>query len=410
MKKEVLKYVIVFFGLMAIFVSFATLSSLLPPERIKKNIVKTVDNMALQQDYPFAIIPQKPYTMDNFTDALVLSQNYAIDHTKPFNAAMCLNFAYDQNMTKSLQKQVTSEPCLTNYVRYWHGNTFLLRPFLFFTDYETIRWILYVVSNILMLILGIKLYQTLGMKKAIAFTLGLLFVNLFVTQFSIQFFTTVNLAVIVSILMCLYFNQRKKILLISFITGCLTAYFDVLTTPIFTCGLPLIVYISAKTDENFKKRVTTLLLFSMLWAAGYGLMWFSKWTLATLFTDINALKDGFNTFLYRTSSEDFSRFEVIKQIFSMQHTFFLCLIITLLLPLVLFFFNKKEIETNLLLSIVGIYPFLWYLFAAQHSIWHDWFTYRTLAVFIIALFFVLINFISWNKIAQLGAKKTKNQP
>jgi len=408
MKKELLKYIIVFFGLMAIFVAFATLSCLLPPEKIRQNIAKTVEGMAIQKDYPYAVICQKPYVMDNFTDALVLSQNYAIDHTKPFNAAMSVYCAYVEEghwFTETLQDQTKKEICLAQYARYWHGNTFLLRFFLFFTDYDTIRWILYVISNILMLILGIKLYQILGIKKTIAFVLGLLFVNIFVTQFSIQFFTTVNIAVIASILMCLYFNQQKKILLISFIVGCFTAYFDVLTTPLLTCGLPLIVYISAKTDEKFKKRLTTLLLFSMLWGLGYALMWLSKWTLSTIFTDVNILKDGFGALSYRTSSVDFSRFEVIHTIFKMQHTFFICLITTLSLPFVIIFFNKKEIETNILLAIVGIYPFLWYLYAAQHSIWHWWFTYRTLSVFIIALFFILINFISWDKINRLIRKK-----
>jgi hypothetical protein len=169
--------------------------------------------------------------------------------------------------------------------------------------------------------------------------------------------------------------------------------------------LPLIVYISAKTDENFKRRLTTLLLFLGLWGVGYALTWISKWTLATLFTDINVFKNAIEAFLYRTGSEDFSRLEVISKNFNLLPTVFLCLILTLLLPLILFFFNKKEIKTNLLLLIVATLPFLWYLFAAQHSIWHWWFTYRTLAVFVIALFFICINFISWDKIAQLCSNK-----
>jgi len=280
----------------------------------------------------------------------------------------------------------------------------LIRPLLLFTNYETIRWILYTVSSILMLILGIKLFQKLGMRKAIAFASGLFFVNIFITQFSIQFFPVVTLAIIASLLMCKYYNDRKKILLMAFIFGCCTAYFDLFTTPLLICGLPLIVYISLKTDEPFIRRLKTVLLFSCLWVFAYALSWITKWTVATLFTDLNVFIDAFNQFTVRIDAPDNARINAITKTFEMLPIFFICLVLSLLFLLSIFFFNKKEIKTNILLFIVALYPFVWFLFAAQHSHWHWWFTYRAYAISIIALFFIFINFISWDKVEKLIKK------
>ena len=408
MKKECIKYILVFFTLIFIFFSYSTLVALLPTKNIKKNIEKSISEMAPEGTYPKGMINKKQYQMDNFTDALILSQNYSIDNRQPVTSALVPKYAKDTaiNVFNSTIRQVEhNDVHLISYPRYWHGNTFLLRPFLLFTDYSEIRWILYVISSLLFLILGIKLFQIFGMIKTFAFFLGLWFVNIFITQFSIQLFVTVSIAIIACILMCNHYHNRKKILLLAFIFGALTSYFDLLTTPLLTCGLPLIVYLSAEKEDVFKKRFSSLVAFVLLWSIGYALTWCSKWALATIFTDINVFKDALHTASYRISSEDFSRCDAVIENYKLLPNFFIYLILTLLLPFIVMFFNKKEIKTNILLLIVVTFPYLWFLVVAQHSWWHWWFTYRIQAISIIALFFICINFISWDKIEKLIHKK-----
>ena len=403
MKKEIIKYPVVFFTLIAVFFTYSVLVCLLPTETIKKNVTKSVSGMVDEGHYPRAIINKKGCQMDNFTDVMFLSQNYAIDNKKPIVSVIHAKHALHPSLglLDAVKRQVDLEEVeFSSYPRYWHGNSFLLRPFLLFADYSFIRWFLYTISSILFLILGIKMHQTLGMKKTVAFMLGLLCVNIFVAQFSIQFFTVIALSVIASILMCKYFKDRKKILLISFIFGCMTSYFDLLTAPLLTCGLPLLVYLSAKTEDSFKKRLSTLFLFAVLWGMGYGFTWASKWVLGTLFTDINVIKDAFDNVLFRSSNETNSRLDAIIINFNLLPIVAINLILTMLLPLVVLFFNKNELKTNLLLLIVAIFPYLWLFVVAQHSWWHWWFTYRIQAISIIAIFFIFINFISWDKVIQ----------
>jgi hypothetical protein len=186
--------------------------------------------------------------------------------------------------------------------------------------------------------------------------------------------------------------------MISFIIGCLTAYLDLLTAPLLTCGLPLIVYLSVEDEDTFKKKLQSLFLFAVLWGVGYTFTWASKWALGTVFTDMNVFKDAFDTILYRAGSKGFSRVDAITSNFNLLPIVTVNLLLILLLPLVILFFNKKAIKTNLLLLIVATFPYLWYLVLAQHSWWHPWFTYRIQAISIIAVFFIFINFISWDKV------------
>jgi len=185
---------------------------------------------------------------------------------------------------------------------------------------------------------------------------------------------------------------------LAFVFGCLTSYFDLLTAPLLTCGLPLIVYLSTENEDSFRKRLLSLFLYAILWGVGYALTWASKWALATIFLDVNVFKDAFDTVLYRTSIEHNSRFDAISVNYGLLPNTLINIILLLLLPLVIIFFNRSKIKTNLLLLIVAIFPYIWFFVAAQHSWCHWWFTYRIQAISIIALFFIFINFISWDKI------------
>ena len=415
MKKEVVKYIVVFFSLILVFLTYSVLVSLLPTQNIKKNITRSINAMLEEGCYPYGMIQNKhPYRMDNFTDALILSQNYSIDNKRPFHSSINTCFATypDTEFLDGVKRQVDSEDVLLNYyARYWHGNTFLLRPFLLFADYSFIRWILYAVSSILLLILGIKLFQTIGMKKTIACFSGLFFVNIFITQFSIQLFPVLCLSAIACILVCKHFKDRKKILLISFIFGCLTAYLDLLSTPLFTCGLPLIVYLLAEEENIFRKRLLFLVLFVGLWGIGYGFTWTTKWVLGTLFTDINIFEDAFRTISIRAGSgNDFTRLDAIIKNFHLLPIVTINFILVFLLVLSIIFFNKKAIKTNLLLLIVAALPYLWFLVVSEHSVCHWWFTYRVQAISIAAIFIIFINFISWDKIDKLIHKRNIFKP
>ena len=65
------------------------------------------------------------------------------------------------------------------------------------------------------------------------------------------------------------------------IVGILTSYFDFLTYPVVTLGIPLCCYFLLESDRlwNNIKRLTG---FSVSWAIGYAGMCAAKWVIADL--------------------------------------------------------------------------------------------------------------------------------
>jgi O-antigen/teichoic acid export membrane protein len=50
------------------------------------------------------------------------------------------------------------------------------------------------------------------------------------------------------------------------------------------------------------------------------------------------------------------------------------------------------------LLVVAFIPWVWYLFAANHSYLHNWFTFRAQAVSVAAILLALMQLVDWNKL------------
>ncbi|MDD3281187.1 MAG: hypothetical protein PHC83_06410, partial [Bacteroidales bacterium] len=373
-------------------------------------IKKSAPILEDEGNYPRAIIKKKQYQLDNFTDAMILNQIYSIDNERPF-----YSFLWAKHQIKGGLKKVedlalrVNEPKEPNaiYPRYWHGNTFLARPLFLIGDFSQIRWLIYCFTSLMFILFCCVIYHKTNLIYALAMASGLLFVNFFVTQFSIQLSPVIVLALLSSILIC-YNNQHvKRIPMIFFIFGSLTAYMDLLTTPILTLGIPLMVYFLIKKDNiengNFIKNIQTLILFALLWALGYGFTWISKWLIATVFTDMNVFKDAWDATMYRMQSNAdqiqlFSRLDAVLVNINMLPWGYINSLLCVLLILVVSFFNKKGIKKAFLFLIIACIPYIWYFVLANHSFLHWWFTYRAQAITVSCLFIVFIQLISKEKI------------
>jgi hypothetical protein len=374
---------------------------MIPNNRIKHNIAESVPALLEQGNYPYAIIHKKEYTLDNFTDGIFLSQNYRIDPKEPVRSAMLMPIAvWSWDLPETLQQQVEGTDLrYRDYPRYWNGNTLLLRPLLLLSHYSNIRWIMYAVSSLLLFLLFAKLYQKTGLKKMLAFAAGLICVNIFVMQFSLQFFSVAVLGIIGSILVCYnHESNPKSVPLIIFIIGCLTSYFDMLSTPLITLGLPLIVFLMLRKETSLKEGFKELILYSAIWVIGFACTWASKWLIGTLLTDVNVFADAYENMGLHTGSEVPSRIDVIIQNIDLLPAAFLYPVLGFLFLLSVFFFNKKGIKNSILLLFLSIYPIAWYFVLSGHSSIHYWFTYRSLAIFVICILLIFINLISWEKI------------
>ena len=411
--RRILLYVILFLALLASYLFFAFLAALVPTTPVRERIAFTLESGDLVRDYPQEGVLDDRCRMDNFTDALILSQAYYIDNDNYGRSMLLVPYASAEPgnvnvITENLRRLVKGESGVVekNYPRYWHGSAFLMRFLLQFSDYLHLRLFFYVLSSLLLFVVLIRMVRKISVYASLACLLSLLVVNVFVAQFSIQFMPVLLITLSATALVC---SQRVDKPILFFVVGSLTAFFDLLTTPLLTVGIPLAIMLVAlyKEQPNFGwlSGFVLMLKTGLAWFMGFALTWFSKWVIATLFTDENVILDGFNAFLYRSGGiEDFTRADAVSSNFYMLPLTFLAVLLSVLVVMALVRFNKSGWKVSVLLLILAPMPYLWYLLAANHSYLHWWFTYRLQAVTVLSLLLAVGSMVDWQRWRELLLK------
>jgi hypothetical protein len=251
------------------------------------------------------------------------------------------------------------------------------------------------------LVFAIKIVNRVGWIKSFPILLSLLFANFFVTQFSLQYFPVMAISLIGGIWMCNNEQtSQKKCLLFLFIIGMVTAFFDLLTNPLLTIGVPLIVYLLLLGNEErtFWELFKSIFVLSMFWFIGFSGAWLMKWILAALFAGPDTFGMAIKAVQWRTTTGDYTRWDAVVRNFNQIPIKWLCSILSCMLLLTLFCFNKKGVKFAILFLIIGLFPYVWYFILSSHTHPHFWFTYRAqiISMSCAMLFFVFL--IDWEKL------------
>ena len=380
--------------LITAYFAFAVLSCLLPDKSIKMHIAESAPKIVEEGLYPQAIIHVEQCQMDNFTDALIMNQMYNIDRQHPIKSAMKMirssEKGRDWDQPGLLLRKVNGESLEgQHYARYWHGSTFLFRPLFLVMGFVALRHILFIVSSILIVLLLCAYFPKAGLIKTIALALGFLLTYGFVMQFSMQFFPVLALTVIGSLLVAKR-EQSANFGLLFFVIGSLTCYFDLLTTPLLTLGIPMAVMLSLKREDKFqiKDNIIEISKLTLLWGLGFALTFLTKWALASLILGQNIFSDAYEVSLYRMEAEEFTRWEAVTTNFGMLNLWMIGIAAVVLLLSVIIKRQKISYKKAVLFLIIGLMPYVWYFLLANHSYLHWWFTYRLQAITVVCLLFV----------------------
>ena len=387
-------------GLCALYLSYSVESA-----SIEHNLERSSKVFEKEGTYPVS----NKFTqvrLDNFTDALMLliSANSSPLSLKKVllnpNERLSLN-GKTQNPSQTLSLKFAKDSGKEekkisewNYARYWHGYVVWLKPALSVFDYKEIRKLLEItlltISSILILLL-FKVHLT---RYIPAFILFLISLSPSAISQSLQFSSAIVISLLFSIVIIIASRKvcsTKKYCFIFLLAGICTSYFDLLTCPILTLGLPATFFILCNKRFAVLETLKVSLYFAIAWGTGYFGMWFGKWLLATILTNQNVFLEAYNQFIYRSSldgvtGEHFSYLEMfmknISQFNESSHNiFFIALLIFLILATI------GAIKKNLFLlknfikySFVMLLPFIWYSFASNHSFLHFWFTYRSVSL------------------------------
>lgn len=436
--KKILQYIVSFIILIFIYFLTLTLVSCIPSSIMKENVKQSakyfLENGGEKQKIN---IKYKNVTLFNFTNALMINTAYSIDCENPIESFLTAKKNYIPGMTKTIYTQTPKDLMSASkyyksgrfngnayqtkelydtvyendldesfeYARYWHGYLLYLRPLLTFLNYEQITIMSTIIFYILLSSCAILVWKKIGKFPAIALILACITVDLFLVVKSINEILCFDLALIFSIYLLLREEKIINIGLRFFIFGSITNFLDLLTNPIVTYGIPIIIYfmIILKYEKiTFKNLFFIFLNTALSWIIGYLFTWISKWVITDVLLERNIIENAIEQIgfrIKRTEMKNISLLETIKYYFC-DYTAIIIYFICIFVILVNFKKLKKTINDDgkgasiLTYFTCMLIPIVWYCVLSQHSLIHAFFTYRNLIVLVFALEIFVLEFVN----------------
>lgn len=403
--KKVLIFILLYLILCVSFVILMLATYMLPNYNIRGHIEESVKQLKDESTGYIPFFNQGGATLDTHTDALMLNiaANKGMNENQSDIEKSMENSFYDEGvMTEALNKSIHSDNYNNHeYSRYWHGVQVFLRPMLMFFNYTEIRYILMVVFLALLGIAFSMIGNQLGRRYVIAFAITISFMYAIIIPASLQYscmFIVMLISMISTLL--LYKTEKEKFLpYLFFIIGALSTFFDLLTYPLVTLGIPLVLTILLENRKNSKlsKLFGITIELGILWTLGYGLLFATKWVVASLILHKNAIYIALDALIFRVNGNEqypVTRMGVLKNNFNcffVPIAKYIMIASTVLWIGMLIFYRKKfsEIKVVLPLLFIAIFPYLWYIVFAGHSSIHFWFTYRIQAITVFAILCIM---------------------
>lgn len=279
-----------------------------------------------------------------------------------------------------------------NYGRYWHGYQIILCPLLCFLTYAEIRQI-----NMFLQIAAVFVFVFLAVtsrKRMLCLPFFVMYIFLSpVSLFSsLQYspcFYIMMLALLVLFAFDKYMNDVRRNYLF-LLVGILTAFFDLLTYPLVTLGVPLIAFLGTDYEcmSSLKKSLKSMFDHSISWVIGYMGMWMSKWIIASVLTEENIILDAVQRIDRRTGHHDaaYTWSATVKRNISICN---LRVLLPVLIGIGVYILvsmlknlrcTRRFLPGTWVILAVSLYPFIWYYIVLEHSWVHSFFTWRELAI------------------------------
>ena len=388
---------------------------LLPTDRVERNLEKTAYTIQEEGAYP-QLTRYATSTLDNNTDCIMLTE--AATKPGPSFLVDVMNvprgYVDDMNAPDSLVAHYLMGRPFNNttlYLRYWHGYLIYIKPLAELMDYKAMR----VFNGIVQIALAAAICGILfkkGYKSAIVPYLIAYFMLMPAAlakcfQYSSCFYIF-NLGSLW--LLLLNNDKRKKYSYIVFLfCGIFTAYFDFLTYPMSTFGVPMLFYLYLSGNDSEESKIAATIKNGLFWCIGLAGMWVSKWVVASIITGENMVSTCFGSVRYRTStitSDWVGKYNAFDCIVA-NYKVFLITPITIIVMIYSGFLVYRCLKQNKMSTgnicrilfpffVTGLAPAVWYAFAKNHSIIHTWFTNKACVISLLAVLFGLVSLLQSN--------------
>lgn len=385
-KNLLLKILGLWVGLLILFCGANLLIKRINNDNLRKNALKSELILEKEGNYARPVFDNALFQKDNFTDAIMISTSaYRTPESDILIDGLANPYYYSAGNDSTTQQATISglqgkeyETCY--YGRYWHGYNLTLIPLLSVMDIKDIRILNYVILIILAIVACALMWRKIKPVVSLFFIISLLVTAYPIVPLSFQFSTCYYITFIVSILLLIIPVKKLKdetCGIIFFITGAVTSYFDLLTTPLLTFGITsTILLLRRKRLPDWKIYFTT----AICWGIGYAGLWASKWVLASLYTPIDFIYSASTAISQRGSS-------ILTEpgIFTKDKILLAIIFIMLIVGgITLVKYTKGKRRTQALhalpIGITALLPMIWMLLIQNHSIVHFWFVWRIIGI------------------------------
>ena len=382
----------------------------LQPRRMYENLQSSIYTFRADGQYPYVIRHHDSTMLDNFTDAVMINQAvFSHPDIGPLQRAIYM-YSWElpggrMKKTENLVYLLENEPQdmqLFGYGRYWHGYIAFLRPLLLFFNYEELRIFICMIQIVLIGITVVLLGKRKKFALFIPFVGYILIISPTGTVLSLQYFCIHAITLCACIALLNFAEKRTRLDTYEwffFVIGMMTSFFDLLTYPVVSFGIPACLMICLRKDDSLKDQLLLFVRCGIMWCVGYLGFWVTKWLLGTWLGGENLLANALWAVQRRTSDQVVeaglsvleNRSDAILRNLEVLSTrsFYAALAIALSIGVIRRLYcrdiEKPRLATVAPLLIVATIPFIWWWVTANHAYIHYWFTYRSISITVFAV-------------------------
>lgn len=393
---NILRYLIIF--IVGVLLATLLLGGvyLLPTAPMTDHITESAATIATEGRYP-SLFRWCTSQLDNFTDSIMLltaAQTGDNALESAVNASHSRHTDKDpvESLTLHYNDGIAFDQTVT-YSRYWHGYLIFLKPLLLIFNLNGIRTLNAIAQLSLVVILCTLMYKKKLYPLIAPLLITWLFASPITTFMSLQFSSCAYISLLGSIGVLLLYDKKystEKIACLFLLLGMTTSYFDLLTYPIVTFGIPAAIYIYTLDRSTPKNYLMQTVKTGGLWAFGYLGMWASKWCVGSIILNKNIFQEALSAVELRTSNDGVlslssTLIENMKAFIRTPITIpvvFITLLVFVLTAFLLFKHKGKTsslfIQYALPFVLFLLLPFGWYIILHNHSAIHIFFANKSL--------------------------------
>jgi len=376
--------------------------SCIPDSLVFENASRSAQQLKNMGPFSVVINEDDPScTLDSYTDQQIVMEAYTLSRSNP--GSVLLNprhWSDDESQTGSFDALINhSAPLNSNYFRYWMGFRIFVRPLLIFTDYFGMLKLVGAVLTVLGFCIGAAIGRGKDMLTALCFAAAIALVNPAIIAQSLQFCCCFIMALVFMSVILRMRNRHEIIPELFCLFGVATQFFDFYTSPVLCYGFPVLLLICFNPYRERPWR--TMISTAASWFYGYVSMWLMKLLCVSVFSNENGFYNGFDSLAGRLGIKIVEEYEQMYDVKGAlqavwwvscpgeNEKFFFLLLAALVVLSAVILILKKGAKTTLSYSAflaIAFIPVIWFCIAAQPTMIHFWFQYRSIALLFAGVF------------------------